>query len=321
MKKKGLIWLTTFLFVICVSSLAEASYKWSQLGRAPIMPSVIDKIELQEKFSSCRGDILEGLRMAEPTWNASEIFQSLETAIRSDRGVTETSFAFGQKFEWMIFKPRGRVGIVRDVEWSGKESLEGFLITCVCRDSELKFFLAKKCGNIALLEKKILPQPRVEMPPPLPKVEVPQPPPPRYAEPASLPPPPPPREYVYVYPPPPSPEWEGGYREEGPVVSYFPLPLPFLFPFSYYRDRNDFYSPRYYSPRYYSTRYYSPRYHQPRDYQQRQHYQPRVRPPTVRTVPPAVRPPTVRTVPSAVSSRGSSMSQGSTSRRPGVQTR
>jgi hypothetical protein len=190
------------------------------------MPAIEDKISLQEKFSSYQGDILEGLRMAEPTWNASEIFQSLETAIRSDRAVTETFFSLGQRFEWMIFRPQGRVGIVRNVEWAGKGNLEGFLIAIAYKNEEIKFFIAKRCGNLALVEKKPAPPPpKVEAPPP-PKAETPPPPPPEYQ----------PRVYVDVCPPPP------------PVIYYSPPPPPFIFfgggyGYHYHPPRHYYYPP------------------------------------------------------------------------------
>jgi hypothetical protein len=178
MKKKG--WFVLIFLLVFVGSVE--AFKWSELGRAPLMPAIEDKISLQEKFSSYRGDILEGLRMAEPTWNGSEIFQSLETAIRSDRAVTETFFGLGQRFEWMIFRPQGRVGIVRNVEWAGKENLEGFLIAVAYKNERLKFFIAKRCGNLALVEKKPAPPPpKAETPPP-PRVQAPPSAPPLKAE-------------------------------------------------------------------------------------------------------------------------------------------
>jgi hypothetical protein len=159
MKKKGWFLLVLLVLVGSVGSVGSVeAFKWSELGRAPLMTDVQDKISLQEKFSSYRGDILEGLRMAEPTWNASEIFQSLEIAIRCDRTVTETFFGLGQRFEWMIFRPQGRVGIVRNVEWAGKGNLEGFLIAVAYKNEEIKFFIAKRCGNLALIEKTITPE-------------------------------------------------------------------------------------------------------------------------------------------------------------------
>jgi hypothetical protein len=173
MKKKG--WFVLFLVLVGSVVGSVEAFKWSELGRAPLMTDVQDKISLQEKFSSYRGDILEGLRMAEPTWNASEIFQLLETAIRSDRAA-ETFFGLGQRFEWMIFRPQGRVGIVRNVEWAGKGNLEGFLIAVAYKNEEIKFFIAKRCGNLALIEKKPAPPPtpKVETPP-LPRVQAPPP--------------------------------------------------------------------------------------------------------------------------------------------------
>lgn len=215
---RKLICLTAIFLIIGIPSLAWG-YKWSQLGRAPLMPSIEDRISLQGNFSSYRTDIIEGLRLAEPSWGSNEVFESLEEAIRSDR-VAETAFSSGQSFLWMIFKPRDKVGVVKNVGWAGKEQLEGFLVSCTYRNEEIKFFIAKKCGNLALLEKKLLPV-KTEV---FPKYEpCPSPPAPTYVY---SPPP------IYYPPPmfiPPFPTirmWTGWTGWSGPMFYYSPTIRP-----------------------------------------------------------------------------------------------
>jgi len=201
---RKLVWLVVFFLTVSAPKLAEA-YRWSQLGSAPLTSSIEDKISLQGNFSFWRGDVIEGLKLAEPNWDAVEVFNSLEKHVMSDRGVVETSFSPGQKFLWMIFKPRGRVGVVRDVEWTGNVKLDGYLISCIYRNLEVKFFTAKKCGNLALLGIRPLPlPPKAEVVPPL-KVEAPPPCPPPQLCPQPLPCPPQEEVRVEVRPCPPSP--------------------------------------------------------------------------------------------------------------------
>ena len=163
--KKLVLLLAVVVLVVGASRFVGATFKWSQLGRAPLMEGIDDRLSFQEKFSSHQEEIIGGLKFAEPSWGVNTVFSLLNEAIRSDR-VMETSFAPGQKFLWMIFKPKGKIGVVKDVEWAGKEKLDGFLVSLVYRDNEIKFFIPKKCGNLALMEKRALPVPKVEVPPP-----------------------------------------------------------------------------------------------------------------------------------------------------------
>jgi hypothetical protein len=251
------------------------------------MPEVEDKISLQEQFSLYKIEIIDGLKMAEPDWDASRVFKLSESSIRSDINVEEVAFSRGQKFFWMIFKGKKGISVLRDVEWTGKEPLLGFLYSCIYEGLEIKFFLPKKCGNIALLEKKVLPRPKVEVPqPPPPPRYVEPPPPPRYAGPPQV------DYYSYNYYPPPPPSV---YEYSFPLPPFPPFP-PFPF-FFYDEDRYDQrrgYQQRGYQQRGYQHRGYQHRGYQQRGYQQRG-YQPRYHQPRVHTPAPRVRPPGVQT--------------------------
>lgn len=152
--KKGLFLVLLMIFFIFPS--AVSGFEWRQLGRAPLMPEITDRLSLQEKFSFHRYEIASGINLAEPSWDSWEIVEELERAIKSDR-IEEKTFPRGKKFLWMIFKPKCKISVVRNVEWQGEGNLEGFLIPIVYKDEKLNFFVAKRCGNLALIERKITP--------------------------------------------------------------------------------------------------------------------------------------------------------------------
>jgi hypothetical protein len=184
---------------------------------------ITDKLDLQEKFPLHKEEIIKGLRLAEPKWDAEKVFDLLEQEIKKDGALEETSFPPGKRFEWMIFKSRRGVSVVRNVEWVGdsKTELQGYVISCQYGQEQIKFFLVKICGNLTLLERKPVPPPKAEAPPRVQAPPSPEPPrefyprvyiyvyplPPRYCPP---PPPPPPPRYYYCpppCPPPPPPRW------------------------------------------------------------------------------------------------------------------
>ncbi|MFH0852739.1 MAG: hypothetical protein V1845_04040 [bacterium] len=149
--------LVAVAMAILFSSEALA-YKWTEIGRAPLLGSVNDKLALQQQigFEVNKAKIINGLKKAEPGWNAEQTQAEIASVIQSDQGVEEISFSPGAKFAWMIFQPKdGLTSVIRDVEWTGKESIEGFKFAIVCGQQKLDFFIAKKCGNLAFLGKKI----------------------------------------------------------------------------------------------------------------------------------------------------------------------
>ncbi|MDI6603180.1 MAG: hypothetical protein QME57_03650 [Patescibacteria group bacterium] len=157
---KRFLFLMVVLFV--TPCLAE-TFKWSQLGRAPLMGDVRDKLSLQEEITVNKEQIIEGLKLAEPTWNAQQVYNYLEEQSRNDTLVKEESFPPGKKFIWMIFKPAGKVGVVRNVQWCGQQNLKGFIIPCLYQGMLLDFFVPQRCGNICLARKeKFLPPEKPE---------------------------------------------------------------------------------------------------------------------------------------------------------------
>jgi len=167
------IWLTALVvlvvaLVVFIPSTAGATYKWKHLGAAPLITGGIgDKLGLQEKYTAYRADIAQGTKLAQPNWDVSQLMDSSESVIRSGQ-TRPVTYQPGKQFEWMVFKPGGKVGAERDVVWEGVkpgEPLEGYEFDVRYGDMELTFFVAAKCGNFGLIEKKQIPKVEAPAPP------------------------------------------------------------------------------------------------------------------------------------------------------------
>jgi len=51
---------------------------------------------------------------------------------------------------WMLFRSRGKVKVVEDIEWAGKAPLPVFSFTVVKGFKHYEFIMPKPCGNISL---------------------------------------------------------------------------------------------------------------------------------------------------------------------------
>jgi hypothetical protein len=71
----------------------------------------------------------------------------------------EKSLPIGDKLMWMLFRSHGKVKIVQDIEWAGKEPLEVFAFNVVKDYKNYEFVMPRPCGNISLRSITILEKP------------------------------------------------------------------------------------------------------------------------------------------------------------------
>jgi len=62
----------------------------------------------------------------------------------------EKTWDVGDKVMWMLFRSRGKVKLVKDLEWAGKAPVPVFSFTVVKGFKHYEFIMPKPCGNISL---------------------------------------------------------------------------------------------------------------------------------------------------------------------------
>jgi hypothetical protein len=62
----------------------------------------------------------------------------------------EKELPIGDKLMWMLYRSRGRVKAIEDVEWAGKAPLPVFSFMVVKGYNHYEFIMPKPCGNVAL---------------------------------------------------------------------------------------------------------------------------------------------------------------------------
>ena len=62
----------------------------------------------------------------------------------------EKELPVGDKMMWMLYRSRGRVKAIEDLEWAGKAPLPVFSFTVVKGYNHYEFIMPKPCGNVAL---------------------------------------------------------------------------------------------------------------------------------------------------------------------------
>ena len=85
---------------------------------------------------------------------------------------TQTELAVGSRMLWMIFRSRGQIRVVHDLEWAGQEPLPVFSFAIQEGDKVYDIVMPVSCGNISLVRVGEAPVPAGEpRPSPLPPLQ------------------------------------------------------------------------------------------------------------------------------------------------------
>jgi hypothetical protein len=151
MRSKSIVFLLIGIFILfSLSSYAETE-ETKKLKRVGVFTLVRIKGEIPvpevmktilDKYS---GDIKYGLDLAGYGELYLPFIEQIETA-----SFEEKQLPIGDKLMWMLFRARGKIKVVENIEWAGKAPLPVFSFTVVKGYDHYEFIMPKPCGNIAL---------------------------------------------------------------------------------------------------------------------------------------------------------------------------
>ncbi len=149
MKNKKFVFVAIgILVLLTINSYAETK-KLKEIGRFTLVrikgevpTSEVMKI-LLEKYA---GDIKYGFDIA----GYGDLYLPFLEQIRSG-SVKEKSMAVGDKFMWMLFRSKGKIKVVKDLEWAGKAPLPVYTFVVNKNYKNYEFVMPKPCGNISLV--------------------------------------------------------------------------------------------------------------------------------------------------------------------------
>jgi hypothetical protein len=137
------------MILFTLNTLAETK-RLEQIGRYTLVrikgdvPTDEVMKTLLEKYA---GDIKYGFDLA----GYGDLYFPFMDQIKG-ASFKEKEIAVGDKFMWMLFRSQGKVKVVQDLEWAGKEPLPVFSFTVVKEFMHYEFVMPKPCGNISLLK-------------------------------------------------------------------------------------------------------------------------------------------------------------------------
>jgi len=159
MRSKTIAFLMIGIFaVFSLSSYAETD-ETKKLKRVGVFTLVRIKGEIPvpevmktilHKYS---GDIKYGFDLAGYGELYIPFIEQIETA-----SFEEKQLPIGDKLIWMLFRARGKIKVVENIEWAGKAPLPVFSFTVVKGYNHYEFVMPKPCGNVSLRKiEKIIP--------------------------------------------------------------------------------------------------------------------------------------------------------------------
>jgi hypothetical protein len=148
MKNKKIAFLVTGTLILFTLSIFAETKKLEEIGRYTLVrikgevpTEEVMKI-LVEKYAP---DIKYGFDLS----GYGDLFLPFMDQIK-ESAFQEKEIAVGDKFMWMLFRSHGKVKVVKDLEWAGKEALPVFSFTVVKEYMHYEIIMPKPCGNIAL---------------------------------------------------------------------------------------------------------------------------------------------------------------------------
>lgn len=145
--KRLLLFVIVILIIGAVSTYAETK-KLKQIGRYTLVnikgevPTAEVMKILVDKYA---GDIKYGFDMA----GYGDLYLPFLDQIKSAT-FEEKELAVGDTVMWMLFRSRGKVKIVKDLEWAGKQPVPIFSFTVQKGYKHYEIIMPRACGNISL---------------------------------------------------------------------------------------------------------------------------------------------------------------------------
>lgn len=146
-KKKLSILIIGALLIFSISSFAETK-KLERIGfytlckckgeipTAEVMKSIVERYA---------GDIKYGFDMV----GYGDMYLTFIDQIKEAQ-LIEKELPVGERMMWMLYRSRGRVKVVEDLEWAGTEPLGVYSFFVEKNDRVYEFVMPKPCGNVAL---------------------------------------------------------------------------------------------------------------------------------------------------------------------------
>ncbi len=146
--KKGLVIGICILMLFSVNAFAQTK-QLKEIGRYPLVrckgdvPSAEVMKILVDRYA---GDIKYGLDTA----GYGDIYLAFLDQLR-ESNFEEGMLNVGDHMEFMLFRSQGKIKVVKDLEWAGRQAIPIFLFTVQKDYKHYHLFMPAACGNIALL--------------------------------------------------------------------------------------------------------------------------------------------------------------------------
>ncbi|MFQ6037449.1 MAG: hypothetical protein ACE5LV_02415, partial [Candidatus Aminicenantales bacterium] len=157
MKNKIRVILSIGLILWTASMAFSETKKLEEIGRYTLVrikgevPTAEVMKVLLERYT---GDIKYGFDLA----GYGDLFLPFIEQIKQ-AAFEEKDIAVGDTMMWMLFRSRGKVKVVHDLEWAGREPLPVFSFTVVKGFKHYEFIMPRPCGNISLRKvEEIIPE-------------------------------------------------------------------------------------------------------------------------------------------------------------------
>jgi hypothetical protein len=156
--KRFFVLVLVFGLVVSLAFAAEDTIKLRTLGRSPLTKPVLNAAIAKQVVKNHA----EEIRKLENDGLFFALAEQLDQV-----NFENEIIPIGATMHWMLFgSKKGAVRSIKNVQWAGQESIQGFGFKIIHNKIIYSFFVPKTCGNISLVQIEKQPEKTVAPPPP-----------------------------------------------------------------------------------------------------------------------------------------------------------
>lgn len=140
--------------ITAVYGFSQDVVKIEVLGTNPLFRGGVTSIDhMRETFMRSPAEMRKSLELAGQDYIVEEFLQQFRNV-----EVEETLIAVGDILPWMVYRKRGKISVIQNVQWMGKEPIDAFAFSIIKEDTRYNYVVPKKCGNLSFWDSEKLPR-------------------------------------------------------------------------------------------------------------------------------------------------------------------
>jgi len=142
--------IVVLVMIMTVSTFAETK-KITRLSVSPLMKVPAKGIRSIDEFKALVEKYADRIKEGFEKADAASIYPAFMEQVKSGT-IEERIIPMGQQVQWMLFYSEKQTKVVKDVQWSGKKTVNAYAVTVELDCKKYDIIVPRVCGNVSLVQ-------------------------------------------------------------------------------------------------------------------------------------------------------------------------